>query len=154
MTSVTFDQSVCTAMEGLYVDPNTASRMPTIPDEEEDEHDTLSIASTSSVITDQTLDRSDISIQKQVAPGEVKEIQDKHGRRKKKHVQTEEEQLIDSRDPKVNLFQMIPIIGIEGLPLLLGCVASMAQGVIPLVFYWVLGNLIGDLATATVGQVR
>jgi hypothetical protein len=68
--------------------------------------------------------------------------------------QNEEEQLVDHRDPKVNPFMMFSIIGWEIVPLFLGALAAAGLGVIPLVFYWVLGNLIGDLSTSSAGSVR
>jgi hypothetical protein len=61
--------------------------------------------------------------------------------------QDAEEQVHDHREPKVNPFMMLPVISYEIIPILLAALAAAAQGVIPLVFYWVLGNLIGSIET-------
>jgi hypothetical protein len=80
------------------------------------------------------------------SPGEVvaAAVEEQEGR--KVHA---EEVIADAREPKVNPFMMIPVVHVEALPILIAALAAAAQGVIPLVFYWILGNLIGSIATSS-----
>jgi ATP-binding cassette subfamily B (MDR/TAP) protein 1 len=68
--------------------------------------------------------------------------------------EAKEIQLEDPRDPKPrSTIRISQFIGVEWIWVFLGMFFAAGQGVIPLVFFWTLGNSFGDLATATSDQV-
>ena len=66
----------------------------------------------------------------------------------------EETNLADEHEPNPkSIFQLIPILKWEMLWILVGAICAGAQGAVPIVFYYVLGNSFGDISTAIPEQI-
>jgi hypothetical protein len=66
----------------------------------------------------------------------------------------EEQQMIDPRDPNYkSLIRFIPIIGPIWLTIALGFLFMAANGVIPILFFWIIGDLISSLGTASIDTI-
>jgi ATP-binding cassette subfamily B (MDR/TAP) protein 1 len=67
---------------------------------------------------------------------------------------SEEEQTKDVREPSVKTsFPMIKVVGFEFIWILVGAVFAAGMGIVPLMFYLVLGNLFGGIASATPDEI-
>jgi ABC-type multidrug transport system fused ATPase/permease subunit len=65
----------------------------------------------------------------------------------------EETNLVDEHEPNPKSIFQIPILKWELLWILFGAICAGAQGAVPIVFYYVLGNSFGDIASATPEQI-
>ncbi|KAL0484500.1 ATP-binding cassette, subfamily B [Acrasis kona] len=66
----------------------------------------------------------------------------------------EDEQVKDDREPNVSNLAVVSVIGVDWLFVLLGVAFSLAQGVVPPVFYLLLGQLFTSITTASAEEIK